>query len=327
VWLARVAFGLVLLGTLAHAARRRVARAGAAARPVLAVFVFAVAALAPGAAAADEAEAMTPPQRQLGPSGDLSRFKIDDANPEASVPTPEARAKGPLQFGYFIQDLTVRAESATKRGDHAAAARYYAALAKAAPDVALPPRKLCESLEAAGDVASAIKACRSAVTRGGSQVGDFTRFVGLVLAQPDPLPAGEKAELDAVLSHLAGNASVGAQLAVLRCEVALRFHDAAALEACTAELEKTAPQDPKTVSFAWALAMDRRDAAGAREAIDRARSLGMPKDGVATMERATSRMSRIRVVRIALLFVGVVALMLAAVRALRRAAERRRVAA
>jgi hypothetical protein len=323
LWATRALLALVIVGTLVHAARRRLARRGPA-RSGLAVAVVAIV-LAVAASWAVAAPARA--GGHVGPDGDLSRFKIDDANPESSVPGDEQRAKGPLQFGYFIQDLTVRAEAAAKKGDHAAAARYYAALAKAAPDVALPTRRLCVELQAAGNVGDAIKACRSALTRGGSVVGDFTRFVSLVLTQPDPLPAGEKDELAAVLKHLESNASVGAQLPMLRCEVALRFRDTTTLEACTNELGRVAPNDPKTISFQWAVALDHHDSDAAARFIDRAKGLGMAKEGVATMERATSDMHRRRVGRLVLLFAGVVALMFAVVRALRRLAARRRVTA
>jgi hypothetical protein len=326
VWLVRSLLLLGLFGTCLDAAarawRRLRARRAAIARPVVAFVVVLGSVLGDAglrAALADE------PRR--GPQGELSNFKIDDANPAASVPSLEARNKQPLQFGYFIQDLTARADAATKKGDHAAAARYYGALAKVAPDVALAPRKLCESLQAAGDLPRAVQACRTALTRGGATAGDFTRFVNLVLGQDGRLPQGEKEELEAVLAHLDGTATLGALLPVLRCEVALRFHDTPALEACTRTLGQVAPNDPKTVSFQWALAIDQRDRDAALRLIDRAKGLGMAKEGVATMERATNDMNRWRLARLALLVVAAVALILVGVGAARRLSERRRLVA
>jgi hypothetical protein len=118
----------------------------------------------------------------------LSDLKIDDADPEASVPGPEEAAREPLQYGYLLQDLAGKGEAASKRGNHAAAARYYAALAKAAPTVAFPPRQMCVELEAAGDIPKAIQACRSAVARLGSTAGDYSHFVSLVVNSKGPLP-------------------------------------------------------------------------------------------------------------------------------------------
>jgi hypothetical protein len=245
------------------------------------------------------------------------------------VPESLAQAQQPLQFGYFIQDLTARAEAATKRGDHAAAAGYYKALAKTAPDIALPARRLCESLQAAGDLPNAVKACRTTITKGGSTTSDFGRFVSLVLAKPDPLPAGEKQELDAVLKHLDDKADISftGELSVLHCEVALRFHDTPALEKCASALGSLAPNDAKTVSFQWALAVDKHDRATALQLIDRAKTVGVGEAGLATMTRTTEAMHQRRTMLWALIAVGAVVLALVGVGVSRRLAERRRVAA
>src|SRR4051812_45708366 len=67
--------------------------------------------------------------------GDLSAIgAIDEEHPERSVPTPEQALKNPLEMGYLVMDLVARAEAASQRGDHAAAVRYYAAIAKAVPE-------------------------------------------------------------------------------------------------------------------------------------------------------------------------------------------------
>jgi hypothetical protein len=294
-----------LLVTLGHAAvrvRRRLRdRRAAIARPVVtSLVVLASLVVGANAAVADqvgEALSMPPPPGARGPQGDLSAFKIDDANPEKSVPSPEEQNKHPLQFGYFIQDVTSRAEAATAKGNHAAAARYYTALSTAAPMVAIGPRKLCESLEKAGDLTSAVKACRTVLVREGVTAGDFTRFISLVLAQRTPMPDAQKDELDAVLEHMDGKVEMGLTLPMLRCEVAVRFSDVPRLEQCTGELEKLAPRDPKTVSFQWALAIAKQDRAAALKLIDRAKDAGVKADGLAQMERVTKTMSRKRVGR------------------------------
>ncbi len=233
VWALRLILLVAVAGTVAHATvaklrqrRRRAAPLATAA--LLCAFVLS----GPGAGAA----------RAGGlPKDHLSDFTIDDNNPEASVPSPEVQLKRPLEFGYLIQDLGAKAEKAQRAGDHAAAARYFAALAKAAPSVAYGPRKMCEELEAAGDLAQAIKACRSTIMARGATAGDFTRFVSLVLASKDPLTPEERTELETVIAHLQHEAQLGALPTMLRCEVDLRFKDFAALEACTTELETKAP--------------------------------------------------------------------------------------
>jgi len=322
IWALRVVFLLGLLGTLADALFRRKRRAAGRlpgpAKPV--VLLVAVCALAGGWGARIARAEGLPIKEQL------SQLKIDDADPEASVPSLEMQNKRPLEFGYYIQDLAAKAEKATQRGDHASAARFYLALTEAIPTSSVGPRKMCQSLEAAGEAAKAIVACRTVLTRDGATAGDTLRFVHLVLATKGPLSAGERAELDAVITHLGQEAKLGAVPVMLRCEVALRFADTPALAACTDVLSQIAPNDPKTVSFQWALALRQHDRSAALELVDRARGVGMSKDGVAQMEEATRQMGRHRLERFALLALG--AALAAALLALgfRHRVQRRRVA-
>ncbi len=321
IWLGRVLLLLALLGTLAHAghgatlARRR--RARPTSNLARALLVIVICTLGGGIARAEPAAG----------KDQLSDFPIDDANPEASVPSPEAQNRKPLEFGYFLQDLAAKAERANKSGDRAAEARYYRALTKAAPTAAFGPRKLCEALEAAGDLPNAIVACRTAITRQGSTAGDYQHFVSLVLASKGPLPAEERKELDLVILHLANEAQLGAAPTVLRCEVALRFKDWPALEACTGELARVAPSDPKTVSLQWALALERNDRAEALRLIDKAKVTGMSAAAVAKMEAGTQAMTRRRQQRMGALFGAAALIGAAAWLARRRLSERRQIAA
>ena len=297
VRLFRLLLVLGLFGTLAHAGRTAwISRARRRRVTAVASLVagFLIAGLGGGVASA-----------QLAPRKDhLSEFKIDDANPEASVPAPDVAVNEPLQYGYLLQDLAAKAESFSKKGDHVAASRFYGAMAKAAPTVAYPPRQMCLELEAAGDVQKAIQACRSAVARLGSTEGDYTRFVSLVLGSKGPLPAGERKELEAVIKHLQEEAKDPTVPTTLRCEVALRFKDIPALEACTKELTKLAPNDPKTVSLQWALAVEKRDRTAAMSLLDRARGLGVSAAALAKMEAGTQAIRRRQLQRLALLTIA-----------------------
>ena len=319
-WILRALLGLVLLGTLAHAlVRRRRTTTGRQPAPLAAALLVGIVALSGLGARTARAEPTSGRDQ-------LSEFKIDDADPEASIPSVEVQNGKPLEFGYYLQDLAAKAESAAKKGDRAEEARFYRALSKAAPTASFGPRRLCEALEASGDLPNAIVACRTVLTRQGTNAGDTLHFVRVVLATPGALPAGERAELSAVITHLEGEAQLGAVPIMLRCEVALRFGDTPALAACTDVLSKIAPNDPKTVSFQWALAVRQHDRSGALQLVDRARGVGMSKDGVAKMEEATRQMSRRRLERLALLALG--AALAAALLALgfRHLAQRRRLA-
>jgi hypothetical protein len=338
-------FLLVVVGTLAHALfhrRRREAYAHQASKAIVAaIFVIlcvvsgGVAQAAtpgedlPGAAAmSSQPEAPTP--AESAPNGrrrrrNLSDFQIDDADPVSSVPDAETLAKAPLQYGYLLQDLAAKAEASIKKGDHLAAARFFAALSKAAPGVAYVPRKMCEQLEAGGDLAKALMACRTAITMKGSTLNDYDRFVRLALNQRRELSAAERKELDAVVAHVAADPAAGPVASMLRCEVALKFEDTKALESCTAELAKLAPKDPRTITFEWALAVQKKQKTEALQLIEKARGAGMSAASVASMERATHEMVKRRIGRIAVIVLGAAFLGFVLALALRRLGSRRRV--
>jgi tetratricopeptide (TPR) repeat protein len=319
VWLGRAALFAILAGTLLHWLLRR--RAAALASSVPTSRTAARAALlfiGVGLLTARPAFAVEPKEK-------LGDIPIDDADPEASVPSVAAQNAKPLQFGYFLQDLLVRAERAVKAGDHKAGVRYYRALFKAAPKSSVGPRKLCEELEADGDLAEAVKACRTAITLENTTAADYVRFVGLVLAQPGTLPAAEKGELDQVIDHVAKEAKLDTMPARLRCRVALRFGDVRALEQCSTELERSVDKDnPETVSFRWALAVERHDHQGALAIIDEAKRIGMPEDGIARMTRATQDMRHRWLTRLGAVLFAAAALLVVGSLVLKKLSARRR---
>jgi hypothetical protein len=296
VWLGRIAVLLILGGTLAHALRgwrRRLAFGAGVARRRAAGVAAALAVLLSLATTSAWAAPSIVRDR-------LSEFDIDEDFPERSVPDLETQNRKPLQFGYFLQDLAGKAQAAAKKGDHAAAARFFRALTAAAPQSAYGPRQLCVETEAAGDLPAAIVACRTAITREGSTVADYERFVTVALARKAALAPLERKEIEAVIGHVESE-QPGATPNRLRCELAIRVADQKVLESCTAALVKLAPDDPQTVSYQWALALMVHDKAKATALIDRARALGMAPDGLARMERATGEMRNRQLVRAAVL--------------------------
>jgi hypothetical protein len=241
----------------------------------------------PRAFAEPQVAAPPPPQVQDRPD-DMPATPIDEAHTEASIPSLPEQLKNPLKFGYLLQDLLAEAKQASERGDHAASARFYEALIKAVPTRSYAFSKLCEERVAEADRPRAIEACRTALFKEGVKVTDYGRFVGLVLAETGPLSGDERQELEAVLTHLDADPTAAVPAQQMRCQVALRVNDAAALEACTAALAKSAPADPTTISFQWALALAKGDHAAAARLVERARSAGMASDGLARMEKLTS---------------------------------------
>ena len=265
-----------LAGTLAHAAwNRRRKRGRAVASPLVGVsallFLSVVARAAHGAPTADETS--------------LSGIKIDPADPSAAIPPEEAQLKDPMKFGYLLQDLLAYAQGATKRGDLAGAARYYVALTKAVPTRAYPYGKLCEIEEKLGDRDQALAWCREALGREGVSAADFDRTVNLIVARP--LEKADRVELEAISKHLGEmkDAPVGAQQ--VRCKVGLALHDVKTLEACTTALAAVAAADSTTLSYQWALAVERRDFSGAEALVARARQAGLAAEAVTQMEVTT----------------------------------------
>lgn len=223
-----------------------------------------------------------------------SEFPINHADPEASVPAFALRNAHPLEFGYFIQDLAAFATAAGKSGDHASEARYYRAFAKAVPDESIPFTKLCGALEAGGQLQEAIGACRDALGREGAELNDYVKFVHLVLAKPAAKdatggPTAEESEdVVQVIDHLRKEPATRVAGTVLQCELAMRRQDVATWQACSAELQQSAPRDPATISFAWALAVRRHDEPEARRLVALAKASGVRPEGLARMEQATA---------------------------------------
>jgi hypothetical protein len=75
----------------------------------------------------------------------------------------------------------------------------------------------------------------------------------------------------------------------LQCDVALRMSHAELLTACSEELARLTPDDPKTVSLQWASAMARSDLDEAERLLARAEAVGVPSESVAIMRDAVAR--------------------------------------
>lgn len=217
------------------------------------------------------------------------RFPIDDNDPVSSVPTAEQANKAPLDMGYWAMAVSDRAEAALKKGEHAKAARYFAALAAAVPDRAVSFSKLCKSLELAGNHRGALEACRSALGKSGVTVDDHVRYVGLVLEGTAPIPKAQLADVDAIIDQLdskLGANSVPLIANQLRCEVGLRLQDKVRLAACVQAFQRLAPKDPRTTAFGFALALQEHELGDAEALIGHAKQDKLPAAAIAQMETA-----------------------------------------
>ncbi len=264
-WAGWLAIAAAAAATLAHAIRR----GGLRSRGLATIAAVGIVLLAPSVARA------AAPPGEAPSSGWLSQWPIDDDHPEDGIPNDAARNGNPLEFGYWLQDVTLKAERADKRGDHAAAARFYATLAKAVPDRAIAFSKMCEEYQALGDREKAINACGDALLRAGARVGDYESFVHLVVSKPGKLSDKEVAALGNVLQHMKEDPQGKSAADRIECEIGVRTSNVAQLRECTQALVATAPNDPKTVTYQWALAVAEGKFDEADKLVDRAGALGV----------------------------------------------------
>lgn len=289
---------LAALGTLVHAVRRSL-RGGLAARragSVALVVALSAMSMARGAHADEEEQApAAQPQEQVpgAPSyrKGLSKYAIDDKDPESSVPTPKQRDEDPLNYGYFLMDLGYKAVEATKRGDHSAAARFYQAAIKADPDTAIPFVKVCEQYEALGNLRKAAEDCGAALSKPGARLEDYTHYARILFDMEGGLEQKDIADLDAVAAHLKGGPDVGHATGYdIECQLGARLDDVVRLSECAPALAKLAPNNPKATFFQWVLAMKKKDYAAAlgfvKQAKGRAQEPQQQADAL-QMEKAT----------------------------------------
>jgi tetratricopeptide (TPR) repeat protein len=273
----------LLAGTLAHAVHSAWAEAKRRAKlqPVTLLVAFCCASVLVVKPTA--AETMTVP-----PAG-LSKLPIDHLDPESSVPSEQEKNRSPLEFGYFLMDLSDRGSLATKMGDYTTAVRYFRAMAKAVPDSAAGFSKLCEVYELTKETERAIPFCRAAMALSGAKVDDHFRLVRLLLAKPGALSEAELSDLDAIVSHLRAQLPPGATAADnVECDVGLRVKDLARLKRCTERLAMIAPSEPQTISYRWAYAIMRHDYQEASTQLRFAKASGLSPDAIRAMQEETS---------------------------------------
>jgi tetratricopeptide (TPR) repeat protein len=297
-WGAWLGLGAGALGTLVHFAWSGAARARSRRRVLTVAASIAVATgtlLSAGRASADTPKAAptAAPDTSATIADSLSKWPVDEQDPNKTVPTPEQRDANPLEFGYHLMDLADKADIARKKGDFAAVGRYYEAIAKAVPDRAIGYRKACDGYDRAGDPEKALAMCRGALAADGVEILDYTHFAKLVLGKDGALSATDIEDLTEMSTHLkAEQAGMSAGLQI-QCDLAERLDDVKRLEDCTAAVAKETPDDPKLVIYEWGIAMKKEDYKHARQLIEQARKSSLRPAGVDVMERTTKEQSAI----------------------------------
>jgi tetratricopeptide (TPR) repeat protein len=280
-WSAALAWATIVTASLATAAHAAIRWSRQRARLTAAAAAFLLAFLTVGSVKAVEK------QKQVDPTADrTSDWVIVDSDPESKLPTPKERDEDPVEFGQYLVDMSWKAEQAAKKGDHHAAVKYFRALVKLVPDEAVGYRKTCAEYEVLDDWKMALDYCRSALGQNGVTVGDYQAFVRLQLAKTTALAPSEVEDINAIVEHLRHDKTTLVAASQIQCELGLKVKSTAYLTDCTEFLASKLPDDPKTVSYQWALALERHDIAGAQRFLDRAKALSFPPEGIAKMERA-----------------------------------------
>jgi tetratricopeptide (TPR) repeat protein len=315
-WGGWIAIAAAVLFTVGHALRAWIRRMPS--RSAAAAVTAMTAALLVAAPARAQHFGEQQPRSDLG-----SKFVIDDEHPENSIPSEKDRNANPLEFGYWIQDVATRADRASHKGDHLKAAKYYEALATAVPDRAVGAKRACMEYEQAGDRDMAINACARALTADGLIVGDYQHFVDLVLSKPGRLADRDVQALDMVIAHMREDPGGHDAVDLVECEIATRTGNVAQLRECTTNLAARFPDDMRTITYQWALAIQEGNLAQAARLLDRARDRGMPTDRLDLMQQETAAKTRKHRIQVALA-IAAIALLLAGVGLAGRAVMRRR---
>lgn len=148
--------------------------------------------------------------------GDLSTlFPVNDDDPKASIPTEQQREESPVEFGYWLQDMILRAEEGFENDDLERAVKYYEALSYALPHNPTSFRKLCKAQQKLGNLTRAEATCWAVLKREGALVYDHYHFLDLAIPLVGPsVPEVKKARaenIDSSLERLRALALVNAE--------------------------------------------------------------------------------------------------------------------
>jgi len=197
---------------------------------------------------------------------------------------------GMLALAQLLDSLAILAGL----GQHGTMVMIRRALAQAVPDRSVSFTRLCEAYEAAGEWKNAAEACANALTLPGVTANDYSRMFSVALAKKEALTSLEINNLSGILEHLRTD-PVGRDIADdLECQLGARLEDLNRLQRCTTALVAKAPNDARTISYQWALAMALDDFDLARTLIERARTTEMKPEGLEQMERGLATLEDTR---------------------------------
>jgi len=249
----------------------------------------------PEVAATPEENALSVGTPVEGGEWQLSRYRIDFDNPEASVPTKEQRDSNPLEFGYHLQDLATMAKKQERLGNFDKAVKFWLAIARAVPDANAGFFGACAAFEKLGQRDQAIENCEKGLALPPEfPMGEFVRYARLVTGGVGAPSPEAIAKVDATIAHLRTQKAPAAPEIADRiaCDLALRLGDSTRLAPCAKALALSSPKDPMTLTYGWALAMDQGNLADARKLLDQLKEQKLPAPEIEKMARAMQEQSQ-----------------------------------
>ncbi len=194
----------------------------------------------------------------------------------------ELRAKNPAAADVFDKANRARDEE-----QWAEAERHYKEVLRLEPGYVHATRRLCGAVLGQGRRAEAQALCRQALASAGTPENRAALIMTLLPAGPKAeATAAEKQEARSQAIQLVSELDPDPVLIVPACQAAAAAEDLVLLRRCAGRLESRAPREVSTQYFAWIVAMSDGDLDRAAAALERARELGLPQEGYASLKKA-----------------------------------------
>jgi hypothetical protein len=192
------------------------------------------------------------------------------------------------QVQVIIDKITAAEALITEKNDWQSAVAKYNEVVATVPYMVKAWRRLCEGYSYLGMPTEGAHSCRQVLASKEANAWDRAMLVHHLLSGPDrakPEVLAEARALSADAIATSPNERWGYDA---QCELALRTNDLPALEACSKQLDRLAPDDRKTVAVLFSVALAEKRFADAERLIERSRAGGMDEPSLERM-RATLR--------------------------------------
>ncbi len=210
-----------------------------------------------------------------------------DADPRADQLSEAAVAALAAQSPEAAERFAA-ADAARDAGNPALAGAAYADVLALVPDFVPALRRHCLVLQESGLRDEALPRCRRALELDDAPENRVA-LAYVLLDRPEGIAAGpaERTEARRLLAEAWARDPDDVANARLRCQLAVDEDDLQLLAACTADLDRLAPDHVLTAWHVWLLAQREGRVDDALAALERAQDAGMPAEDVAVFRELT----------------------------------------